>query len=294
MTNDLLGEIISWEISGCEVHVDVMKQSIIDSGISDYPDELVTDIETTSAFSRSTKVLKKEGLVEKVKASGGVIRYQLTAENNTGEKIDHQFDSILDMDKSSGVVKSVENPKLANQASALVAHNLVHRNAADINRLIQRLFKDNADLFPVNSKGVAYFAPIEHRDFTDKVEAFLNGMGGRLLRFPIPNGTNNGNASVKATVANGMERMVAELNAAADAWDDTTREDTVERAQKRLELIEFKAQAYAEYLAESGATLADQIASARKRLVEKLFETKEETAKRKAAAKSDTCKPTPE
>jgi hypothetical protein len=271
MTNDLLGEIISWEIAGCEVHVDVMKQAIVASGISDYPEYLVTDIETTSAFSRSTKVLKKEGLVEKVKASGGVIRYQLTAESNDGEKIDHQFDSILDMDKSSGVVKSVENPKLANQASALVAHNLVHRNAADINRLIQKLFRDNADLFPVNSKGVAYFAPIEHREFTDKVEAFLNGMGGRLLRFPIPNGTNNGNASVKATVANGMDRMVLELNAAADAWDDTTRKDTVERAQQRLELIEFKAKAYAEYLAESGASLETQIADARKRLAEKLF-----------------------
>jgi hypothetical protein len=268
----LLGEIITWDIPGCEVPLAVMRQAIVDSGIVDDASILVTEIDTTSAFSRATKVLKKDGLIEKVKAKGGTVKYQLTAENNDGEKIDHQFDSILELDKVSGVVRSVENPKLASRASTLIAHALQHRNAGDINRLIQKLFRDNADLFPINPrKGTAYYVPIEHQDFTDKVEAFLEAMGGELHRWPIPSGTDNGNASVKATVANGMDRMVSELNAAADAWDDTTRKDTVERAQQRLELIEFKAKAYAEYLAESGASLETQIADARKRLAEKLF-----------------------
>lgn len=265
-SKSLLGEIISWDIYGQEIPVADIRSAIASEGLGD-PDTLCPDLKTKSGFSRAIKELKDDRLVEQVKKDGKFITFQLTQPVNDGNKIDHVFESILCLDLETGVVDCTQNPKLAAEASALVSHAMDHRNAGDLNRLIQRLFKSNADLFAINSKGVAYFVPDEHRAFVGKIERVLAATGGTLQRYAVPSGDAKANASVKDSVNRGMERMLQDLEDAAEAWNEKTTEATRKRALDRFDAITFKADAYAEYLDDKQDQLREKLKAAKKRLI---------------------------
>lgn len=278
---DLLGEIITWDIPGTEVSASLMRSAIQAAGLGD-PDKVVSEMKTKSAFTRAMKSLKDKRLIEKVKAKGGIIKFQLTQESNTGDRIEHVYEAILELDTTTGVVTSQDDPKLAAQAATLVQHAMAHRNAGDINRVVQMLFARNGDLFPVNpKKGTAYFVAHQHLLFTDRVEVFMNAMGGQLIRFPVPSGTANGNASVAATIEHGVERMILELDETITGFDDKTRGDTVERVQARVDQIKFKMQAYKDCFAGAGDRLAEQLATAQQRLAERVLADQEKAEQQK-------------
>ena len=77
----------------------------------------------------------------------------------------------------------------------------------------------------------------------------LNRVGGRLLRFPVPAGTEEGDRSVTQAVADGLAAVVAEHRAAVAQFGSDTRGDTLERAAEKIRSTKFKLNAYAEYLA---------------------------------------------
>ena len=81
-------------------------------------------------------------------------------------------------------------------------------------RVVQKLFERQADLFPIRPQGGCYFTPICHVGFIDKIQDLLNRVGGRLLRFPVPAGTEEGDRSVTQAVADGLASVVTEHRAA--------------------------------------------------------------------------------
>jgi hypothetical protein len=279
---DLLGEIVTWDIPGTEVEAKVMRAAIQAAGLGN-PDELVSDLKTKSAFTRAMKSLKDKRLIEKVKAKGGIIKFQLTQESNNGDRIEHVYEAILELDTTTGVVTSQDDPKLAAQAATLVQHAMAHRNAGDINRVVQMLFAKNGDLFPINpKKGTAYYVPNQHLLFTDRVQVFMEKMGGQLIRFPVPSGTANGNASVAQTIEHGVERMILELDETIDGFDDKTRHDTVERVQARVDQIKFKMQAYQDCFSGASDRLAEQLSTAQQRLAERVLADEAKAEQQKA------------
>ena len=122
------------------------------------------------------------------------------------------------------------------------------RTGADVTRIVQKLFERQADLFPIRPQGGCYFVPARHAPFVDKVQDLLNRVGGRLLRFPVPAGTEDGDRSVTRAVADGLAAVVAEHRAAVTQFGADTRADTLARAAERIRATKFKLAAYSEYL----------------------------------------------
>lgn len=267
----LLGEIITWDIPAGEVPYADMRTAFENANLGD-PDHWLKPLRVQSAFGRATKALKRDRLVEKVKSDRGNTTYQLTQRAITGDRINHLYEASLGLDGKSGVVTSPDDPNLAMETSKRVQAELDQRNSADINRLLQKLFRDRADLFPINpKKGTAYFVPDEHREFTEAVQQFVRDMGGSMTRWPVPVGTQQGNESVAAAVTLGIDSMIGELEAAINDWDDTTRKDTVERANERWDVLQFKLAAYSDFLSESKDSLEKKMEAAKERLKNKLF-----------------------
>jgi hypothetical protein len=110
--------------------------------------------------------------------------------------------------------------------------------------------------------------PARHAAFTDRIQELLNRVGGRLLRFPVPAGTAEGDRSVTQAVADGLAAVVAEHRAAVAQFGTDTRSDTLERAAEKIRTTRFKLASYAEYLAGEKDRLDRAVAEAERELRE--------------------------
>ena len=137
-------------------------------------------------------------------------------------------------------------------------------------KVIQKLFERRADLFPIRPQGGCYFCPACHVGFVDQIQDLVNRVGGRLLRFPVPAGTEEGDRSVTQAVADGLAAVVAEHRAAVAQFGTDTRTDTLQRAAEKIRTTKFKLVAYSEYLAGERERLESAVADAERELREKV------------------------
>lgn len=272
--NDLHGEIITWDIripdvtvSDCQVALDAAKLS----------KHYATKLESSSAFTRASKHFKKDRVIDKigVDATGDTIVYQITSKNivdrPSGDKImDHAYECKVLLDTRTNSVLCPENLTLEAEMQGHMTTAVEARTSSDVSRIVQKLFKDNADLFPINpNKGVAYFVPDSFREFTAQVEVFLITLGGTVSRFPVPKGTPHGNKSVMQAVSSGLEHLITELNEVVEEWDNKTRDATISKGIKKWRIIEHKLATYEMYLGTQKDLINKELQEAKGKLKEK-------------------------
>lgn len=284
LATSLLGEVVTWDVHNSGIDYEKMLEALDSAGLDK---KSAHELTPKSAFSRACKDLKKDRAIDKLKISkAGMASFQFTAKKKAGDgKIDYDYECLVEIDCDSGSISCPENPQLEGQAKELVAFAMQTRTAQDITRLVQGLFERHADLYPINPrKGVAYFVPECHREFTTRIERFLKELGGVLHRFPVPKGTAAGNASVKDAVQSGLSALLAELNQAVQTWDDTTRSSTMEKAAERYSQIKYKVEAYTEYLGAEQDRLKIEVEKAQAELRKKVAELKPADEAQPAAA----------
>lgn len=269
-TTELLGEVVAWDMPNGETKLRTVLDALSAAGIStDIP-----DLRATTAFSRACKPIRKDKLIRPHKRDKDKKRYQMNQVIEDEAQITYDYVATVELDTETGSVKCGEDYELARTLQESTQEQLETRNASDITRIVQQLFIRNADLFPlVPRKGVAYFVPDAHRDFTERVDRFLRSVGGKLCRMPVPKGTPQGNASVQDAVKAGLDEMVAELQDAIQGWEPgKTRTSTADKALKRWEAIRYKVDAYATFLEAEKDKLGQSLELARKQLAGRIEE----------------------
>lgn len=288
-TTNLLGEVVTWDLRAAEVSYTRVVDALKDAGLD--PDE-AKEMTPRSAFGRACKWLRDERAIDKLQydKTTGAAQFQFTRRHLAGGKYEYDYECVLSLDCNTGAVSCPENPALEQHARELLQHSIATRNAQDVTRLVQRLFQEHADLYPINPrKGVAYFVPEQHRSFTEKVDAFLHAMGGSLSRFPVPKGTPQGNASVKDAVQSGLQSLLNELGDAVEGWDETTRKSTMDKALERWQAIRHKVECYEEYLGAEQERLKEELSRAKEELARRITELKpdESEAESNSGAESE-------
>jgi len=289
---DLLGEIVTWDMNSQEIPLTAVRQALQDAGL---PEDSLGDLRPVTAFHRAIKDLKENRAIDRLKTDTktGQIVFQFTAKslNELAAVLDFTYEAACTLDTSSGSICCPDSPTIEQHARTMFAHALAHRQTADITRMVQRLFERHADLFAINpKKGVAYFVPEAYRSFSAQMEDFLSALGGSLLRFPVPKGTESGNRSVRESVESGLLALSQELQNAVDSWTESTRTGTMDHAIERWTIIKHKAEAYSEYLGDRQASLLATLADQRRRLAAKIDEITQ--LKEKPAAKASVQPPT--
>ena len=254
----LLGEVIAWACAGVAVrHADLvaaLNAAGLDEGVA-------RELAPRHAFTRACRKLSDRRIIRPVGEDEASVRFQFTAETRTTDRIEYELETMLTLDKRSGRV-ACDLPGLATLAQEELDRCVAARTGGDVTRVVQRLFDRHADLFPVRPQGGCYFVPDRYRHFVDRVQTMLGALNGQVLRFPVPDGTPEGDRSVRRAVADGLAALVAEHRAAVAAFDADTRPDTVERAAARIKAARYKVECYAAYLAGEKANLDRGLADA--------------------------------
>jgi hypothetical protein len=285
MNTELLGDVVAFQDPREAVSIAQVRDALATAGL---PHDAAPDLSPRAAFSRACKELKENRQIDKVSLDKDTrdTKFQLTQLDRSNGHIDFRLECFAFLNLDTGIIRC-EDSGIETQARELFAAAMQARTATDITRIVQGMFKAKADLFAlVPNKGVAYFVPECHRPFTDQIERFYTALGGKLCRFPVPKGTETGNANVRDAVAQGMEAALAELESTAATWDETTRESTMEKFVERWQTAQFKIEAYAEYLGQSQENALARAAQVKQKLSERITAVGE--LKEKAKAEKDT------
>jgi hypothetical protein len=241
----LLGEVLAWTCSGVSVTHSALVAALEGAGLDP---GVARELAPRHAFSRACKKLSDQRIIRPVSEDAATVKFQFTQESREGDRYEYRLETTLTLDKQTGAV-SCELPGLATAAQEELDRCIAARTGSDITRVVQKLFECQADLFSIRPQGGCYFVPARHRAFVDRIQEFLSRVGGRLLRFPVPAGTEEGDRSVTRAVADGLAPVIEEHRAAVAQFGTDTRGDTLERAAEKIRATKFKVQAYAEYLA---------------------------------------------
>lgn len=285
----LLGEIVTWDLKSMEIPLATIQTALRDAGL---PEDSLGDLRPQTAFARAVKDLRENRAIDRVKtdAKSDVVTFQFTRKSldAANVQIDFNYEATCTLNTSTGAIDCPNSPAIENHARTMFAHALAHRTTSDVTRLVQRLFEAHADLFPINpKKGVAYFVPEIHRSFSAQMEDFLSALGGSLLRFPVPSGTDAGNRSVKESVDAGLLAMAEELKAARADWSESTRHATMDHQLQRLAIVQHKAESYAALLGDRQAQTLALLAQHKAELIQKINEISALKEEKKSAPQAD-------
>jgi hypothetical protein len=275
----LLGEVVCWNTSGKSHPLHAVVAALKNNGLDD---KVARAFMPQHAFTRAMKKLEDDRVIRAVNQDKDSIRFQFTRmllEDKKGEKAwTFKTECFLELDKQTGKVSCPTSPDLETRAQELVDHALEARTSADITKMIQKLFEQQADLFPVRDQGGVYFVPDKFSEFTGKIETFLATLGGSLTRFPVPVGTAAGDRAVKDAVAHGIGRLIADLETAVDEFGTDTRPDTLKKHADRIAAARVKAEAYSSYLQDRVQELEELAESCQDKLKRKVEEISQERA----------------
>ena len=159
------GEIVSWDVPPKTrlphaTIVAALAAANLDTGVS-------RPMAARNAFARACRNLQDRRIIRKVNEDGAAMRFQFTAESHEDGRLKYDCETILTLDKGTGLVASevAGHDDLVGRAQAAVDQELATRTGNDITDIVQRLFTRHADLFPVRQAGGCYFVPVAYVDF---------------------------------------------------------------------------------------------------------------------------------
>lgn len=261
------GEVCGWQIPE---QVNLTKEDVRTALKAAALDENeAKELHAGNAFRRACKQMKQDRSIDKVEnQQHGIVRFQLTRKTFVENKIDFNFEAIITLDTEFGRVTCKESPAIEALAQKLLDEAKMKRTAQDVTRLLQRLFKKNADLWPlIPSKGVCYFVPEAHRAFSTKMQMLVERLGGEMIRFPCDNSTSWGRKAMCRVVKEGLANLIKEVSDAEKEFTEATQDKTIENAGKKLQAIELKVESYADVLGDVVADLKNTLKETKDRIV---------------------------
>lgn len=278
------GYIVGWRVKTVGTNLSVVRSALDAASL---PASEAGELNAKQAWGRAIKSLKQDRLIDKVTDEKGVLSFQFTKKAMSGNRIEFDYEWVVILDTNANTISCPENPAFLPTAKQLLDEAFVHRNAADLSRIIQRLFDKHADLIPIiPDKGVCYFVPDEHIGFLEKIETFLLCVGGQLHRFPVPKGDARATQEVSDAIFAEMERRIGELDQAIEEMTNSTRSDTRQHAFEKYQRLVLSFEGHSIRISEGHERLQQMLESVKEKYVEKVIGIENAQAEAKQAKKA--------
>lgn len=280
---EILAEVICWsarkdgDLTKTHSHRDVLaalKKVGLDAS-------LAPDILPKSAFSRACKELENSRSIHVLSRDVPTTRFQFTTEFLDTKRDEWLFkkEGIIILNETTGEISSsTGNTELVKQAQSLLDLHTQVRTTTDITNIVQGYFEGKSDLIPFREQGGSYIVMSKDRPLVDQMQGFLEALGGRMKRLPIPKGDPVGDLNVQECLSDFATNLIREHKKAVDGFSINTRNDTIEREAERINETRQRIQGYAILLEEQKEELLKVVEQANQHLLSKVngFNTERE------------------
>lgn len=205
------------------VTTDRVRSSLEKSGLDP---RAARDLAKRFCFARAKNTLRDEGLIDEVGETETRWTWQLSRRYREANRLGYEFEAAFWFDKQGQSV-GADNPQLLEKVQALFARYGGLYLAADITKVVRRIFDAQKGMVKLRHAGAVYFVPSENRTLMDKVAAFVQGLGGECVIVPV--GPENGLVREKAlgmlveAVRTDIARIAAEMAGLQKNGEDLTR-----------------------------------------------------------------------
>jgi len=255
------GEIVTWNAPK-SVGFTELKNAVTYGGLDE---KIVRDMCPANAFRRSIHALEENRVIRKLSDSDDKLHFQFTEEYMSNDEFHYRKEADLILNKTTGIVHC-SSYDLQKQAQDLIDSNIQTRTKSDVTRIVQKLFNDHGDLFPIREQGGAYFVPARHLGLCDKIEAMLMQIGGKLKRHELKESDTNKQNAVEM-ISDGIKDMITKYEKyMADMKSDDPK--VLSKGMKRITEIRIKLNAYKDVLADYGDEISDTLKKITKGLIE--------------------------
>lgn len=254
---DLLGELVTWSCGGVKVTYADVVRALKDA---DLDHNVARRLLPRNAFKRACKALSGNRVIREIKelSSSVELVFQFTREKLENKEFVYETEDLVRIHRETGAI-TCGSEELRQLAQSLLDSAVESRTGSDVTRIIQRLFEQHAEMYPVRDRGGIYFCPIAFKEFVDKIASFMAAMNGTLDRWPVPAGLASSKKSVKESLDAGIARAIEDHLAAIEKFDEGTRDGTFERHEQAIATTAFKIEAYQSLLEEKVETLRSAV-----------------------------------
>lgn len=263
---DRIGVIVSWK-APTEVSFHNLRDAITNAGLDA---SLARDMLPRHAFSRAATEMSEARIIKKVEESKDRLVFQFTKEYLHSGEWQYAKEAVLSLNKKTGDVFS-QDYTLANHAQLLVHKHIMRRTAADVSRIVQKVFeKYGGDLVPLRDQGGVYFVPDSCAWLVQAVESLLLAIGGGLRKFQLHGGDDSTDASVANAMADHVLALVKDFRDSCESITKESDQEVVVRRLNGLKDLRAKLTAYSTLLAYHSTNLETAMDDAEDALLAKL------------------------
>jgi division protein CdvB (Snf7/Vps24/ESCRT-III family) len=250
----MIGEVVSWNPPSSVPH-NQLQSALSTAGLDP---ELSPKMQPRNGFKRATRELEEGRIIRQVDESADTLTFQFTKEfldTQLGE-FEYLKECNLTVNKVDGCITSTDL-SLSQLATEKMTEKMGMRNASDVSRIIQALFKANGDLFPLRDSGGVYFVPAQHVGLVQQVEDVLTDIGGSMKRFELSN-TPNAGKSVAVSIRDTLKELIADYSEYSKQINSENSKQ-VQTATNRIDEIRFKLSNYRTLLQSFDTEIEDAI-----------------------------------
>lgn len=270
---NLLGEIASWRLHENRGLKNKHQDVVAALKTVGFDDKLAKTFVPAQAFSRACSKLKSERVIDVIRDDKDDILFQFSKRQITndkdegGEELEYRKEAKILLNKTTGKLECRDDT-IKEEAERELSRCLEERTTTDITNIVTKIFEEQADLIPI-SEGV-YFVPQMFTVFTDKIQKFLELLGRKMRRFPVPAGTQHGDQSVQEAMDSHFHDLLCNMEDAINAFSLTTRDNTIGAVASKINITKTKIESYASYLQDKSKDLMDFVDDVNQRLLAKV------------------------
>ena len=244
-----LGSLVWWHVRNAKITKDELANLLVGAGINP---KYSKDHNYRSAFIRALRDMEEKRIIRLVEESPAHLMYQFTTEARTEAsanltdittpRLQYDPETVVTVDKEA--YKASQNIETALHGREDIVKRLLglfqqeksNYQSADVTRMIQRIFEDEADLVRMRENGGIYFVPVAYSEIITKVASVVSQIGNSSLEFlPLPDV-----AACRAALKNAVKDEIdAALTKLSEEIDSMSKGDglTDKKAEHRLSQV---------------------------------------------------------
>lgn len=259
------GEIVSWT-PPVSVDYGHLKEALSSAGLD--AKLLASDMLPRNAFARASHKLEENRIIRQIEETPTHLLFQATREwlDQAEHEMKYSKEAVIRLDKKTGHVEC-EVAALQSAVQAMLDAEIQVRRAADITRLVQRIFdRHKGDLVSIREAGGAYFVPQGQTEIVDRVQEFMAKVGGKLVRFAIGGGSEETSRSIAESMTEHFSHLVAEFRQSLEIVSPDCSAFVLQRRHARIRELRFKLDTFRDLLSENAEGIGKAIADAERLL----------------------------
>lgn len=232
-------------------------------------EEVASEFTPRNAFKRACKKMEADRSIDEVRNDNDQLVFQFTRKYLDRHKDMMNFspETKVTLNLITGKIKC-KDPKMQQLAQDKLNECTEARTTSDVTRIIQRLFKSEADIITFQEK--CYIVPDEVSGFIDEVEKFTDKLHIRLDRLPIPKGSSHGDRAIAEAFNDHIEAMIEEHRDACSKFTIYSNEKTMKTHVDKIDQTRITIEAYASCLGDRVKKLIATVEEEKKALKQKI------------------------